>query len=72
MDIQNTLEQLIGKELTQMHIASELQCSQSTVSDMLRGKTGKTRPSFAMVTALTALAKKHGLSVKRLSKTESA
>ena len=59
MDIQNALSQLVALDLTQNYIASEIDCSQSSVSEMLNGKVGTKRPSYITVTALIRLCKKH-------------
>lgn len=57
MDIQNALSQLVAIDLTQNYIASEIDCCQSSVSEMLNGKIK--RPSYTTVVALIRLCKKH-------------
>ena len=64
MDIQNTLKKLSELDLTQAEIAAEMGCSQSTVSDLVRGEIGKKRPSYAIVIAVQALAKKYRISTE--------
>ena len=59
MNIPNTLYQLKQAGLTQSFIASELECSQATISDMLNGKIGKVRPSYKTVSGLKRLSKKY-------------
>jgi predicted XRE-type DNA-binding protein len=59
MDIPFTINSLKAAGLTQAQIAGEIGCSQPTVSDLVSGKTGTTRPSYKVVEGLKRLAKKY-------------
>ena len=61
MDIANLLEKIISSGLVQSEVASELGCSQSTVSDIKNGKIGIARPSYRIVDSIKRLAKKRGI-----------
>lgn len=72
MDIQCTVLELLKKGLTQTQIASELGCTQPTVSMLARGKGGKVRPSFKVVDGLKRLAKENGVDAVQVSVAESS
>lgn len=62
MDTSNipfVLTQLQDAGLTQTEIGDAIGCSQSTVSDMMRGKSSLKRPAYSTVAGLVKLAKKH-------------
>jgi transcriptional regulator with XRE-family HTH domain len=59
MDIPFVIKALRQAGLTQTQIGKALDLSQTSVSDMEAGKAGTKRPSFAVITGLTRLAKKH-------------
>jgi transcriptional regulator with XRE-family HTH domain len=61
MDITFTLSELQRVGLTQTKIAEELGLKQPTVSAMIAGKAGVTRPSYKVISGLHALAEKHGV-----------
>jgi transcriptional regulator with XRE-family HTH domain len=61
MDIIFTLSELQRVGLTQTKIAEELGLKQPTVSAMIAGKAGVTRPSHKVISGLHALAEKHGV-----------
>ena len=63
MDIELILSKLLKKGLTQTQIASEIGCSQPTISEMANGKVGKARPSYKIVEGLKQLANRHGVSI---------
>ena len=65
MDISNTVIRLQEAGLTQSEIGAAIGCSQSSVSDMAKGKIGKTRPAYQIVDGLIKLEKKVA---KRLAK----
>lgn len=58
-DLQYIVSSLTKVGLTQAKIASGVPCSQPTISDILSGKAGITRPSAKLVRGLTLLAKRH-------------
>lgn len=47
--------------LTQSEIGEAIGCSQSTVSDMMTGKSGLKRPSYEIVSGLELLARQRGI-----------
>lgn len=64
--------------MTQVEISEEIECAQSTVSDLIAGKIGVARPSYRLVRAVEKLAKRLGIDIwqdkpkatrKRLTKT---
>lgn len=59
MNIQYTISQLRQKGLSQKVIGQEIGCSQPTVCQMEAGLCGTKRPSFALVSNLQKLARKH-------------
>lgn len=61
MNITYTLSGLLGAGLTQSDIAKAIGCSQPTISDMVAGKVGITRPSYKIVSGLEALAAIHAI-----------
>lgn len=67
MDIENNLSECLARlvdiGLTQNQIGEEIGCSQPTVSDLLRGKIGKKRPSNKIVEGVKALVVKHKISL---------
>lgn len=67
MDIENNLSECLARlldiGLTQNQIGKEIGCSQPTVSDLLRGKIGKKRPSNKIVEGVKALVAKHKISL---------
>lgn len=63
MDTQNLVIELKKKGLTQPEIASEIGCSQPTISDIETGKIGKVRPSWKIVDGLMRLARANGIDV---------
>jgi predicted XRE-type DNA-binding protein len=61
MNIQNIVLSLQKAGLAQQEIASEVGCSQPTISDIATGKVGKTRPSYKVVEGLRLLAVSRGV-----------
>lgn len=61
MDITFTLCGLQRVGLTQTKIADELGLKQPTVSAMLAGKAGVTRPSYKVISGLQSLAERYGV-----------
>lgn len=59
--IPQVLQDLQEAGLTQSEIGDAIGCSQSTISDMMTGKSGLTRPSYKIISGLEVLAKKHGV-----------
>ncbi|MES2319973.1 MAG: helix-turn-helix transcriptional regulator [Pseudomonadota bacterium] len=62
--IPSVLSSLQDDGLTQSEIGEAIGCSQSTISDMMTGKSGLTRPSYKIISGLEALAKQHGVSTE--------
>ena len=61
MNITYTLSELQKIGLTQKQIGAAIGVAQPTISDMARGGSGITRPSYKVITGLESLAKKHGV-----------
>lgn len=61
MDIQILVKALLADGLTQAKIAKVVSCSQPTISDILNGRIGKSRPSYKVVTGIQALATARGI-----------
>jgi predicted XRE-type DNA-binding protein len=55
MDIQKMVLALLARGFTQKMIAYRVGCSQPTVSDIAKGRVGKKRPSYRVVSGLMAL-----------------
>lgn len=64
MNIQFTISGLRKVGLTQAQIGEEVGVAQPTISDMESGKCGVKRPSYVLVTALAALALRHGVATE--------
>jgi predicted transcriptional regulator len=54
-NVQDMVNTLLGRGMTQKAIADYLKCSQPTVSDMAAGKVGKHRPTYQIVRGLEEL-----------------
>lgn len=61
MDIPYTISGLRKAGLTQARIGSAVGLKQTSISDMEAGKAGIKRPSYAVVSGLQQLAKRHGV-----------
>jgi len=64
MDIPHTISGLRKAGLTQAQIGSVLGLSQTSISDMEAGKAGIKRPTYAVVSGLQQLAKRHGVATE--------
>lgn len=61
MDIPHTISGLLKAGLTQTQIGSAVGLGQTSISDMKAGKAGIKRPTYAVVSGLQELAKRHGV-----------
>lgn len=59
MNISFTIKSLREAGLTQTQIGKAMGLSQTSVSDMEKGKAGTKRPSYQVISGLERLAKKH-------------
>ena len=64
MNITYTLSELQKIGMTQKQIGAAIGVAQPTVSDMARGGSGITRPSYKVITGLELLAKEHGITTE--------